>query len=79
MPEQPIDERVAQLERIVATQSEMILKLVEMLNHLGSESAATSERVEAAHRATGEQFEKISSLLSGLAARLEGSLPPGAN
>ncbi len=79
MLEQPIEERVAQLERIVATQSEMILKLVEMLNHLGSESAATNERIETASQTTAKQFAAIGELLQRLAAQLEGGPPPGAN
>jgi hypothetical protein len=72
MPEQPIEERVAQLERIVATQSEMILKLVELMNHLGSESAATNERMETSNRAVAEQFEKLRAPLERLLSQLGG-------
>lgn len=71
MPELPLDERIAQLEKIVATQSEMILKLVEMMNHLGAESAATNERVEAARQASAEHFQKLAALLQKLVGNLD--------
>lgn len=54
-----LDERVARLEKIVATQSEMILKLVEMMNHLGTENASLSERIESNRAATTQQLEKV--------------------
>lgn len=79
MAELSTAERIAQLEKIVATQSEMILKLVEMMNHLGSESAATNERLAAASEATAKQFAMISNLLERLAAPPAADRPPNAN
>lgn len=72
MTDETTTERIAQLEKIVATQSEMILKLVEMMNHLGQETTATNERVDAANAVTSQQFEKISLLLQRLIVPLEG-------
>ncbi|WP_254507103.1 hypothetical protein [Anatilimnocola floriformis] len=67
-----LDDRVAQLEKIVATQSEMILKLVEMVNHLGTESAALGERLERVQVATGAQLEKVAGMLQRLAGEFGG-------
>jgi hypothetical protein len=50
----------------VATQSEMILKLVEMMNHLGQESAATNERLDAVKAATSQQFQDLAAMLQKL-------------
>lgn len=61
-----LDERVAQLEKIVATQSEMILKLVEMMNHLGAEDAALGERIESSRAATTQQLEKVAAIAQRL-------------
>ena len=79
MNETTLDGRVAQLETIVATQSEMILKLVEMMNHLGQESAAMNERLEKANALTAEQFARLGDLFQRLVGQLDGNPPPGAN
>ena len=63
-----MDERVTQLEKIVATQSDMILKLVEMMNNLGAESSANNERLNAVKIATSEQFDNLSDMLQRLVA-----------
>jgi uncharacterized coiled-coil protein SlyX len=61
-----LEERVTQLEKIVATQSEMILKLVEMMNHLGAENAALSERIESSRATTTQQLEKVAAIAQRL-------------
>jgi regulator of replication initiation timing len=73
--EQPLETRIGQLEKIVATQSEMILKLVEMMNHLGTENASLSERIEASRAATAQQLEKVAELTQ----RLVGQFSPADN
>lgn len=75
MTTQSIDERVTQLEKVVATQSEMILKLVEMMNHLGNESTATNERLNAVKIATSQQFDDLGTLLQRLVGGFN-QLPP---
>jgi uncharacterized coiled-coil protein SlyX len=77
--EQPLEARVAQLENIVATQSEMILKLVEMMNHLGQQSLETSNRLEAIRVTTGEQYQDLGNMLQKLAASFDRRPPAGAN
>ena len=69
---QPLEERVAQLEKIVATQSEMILKLVEMMNHLGAESTAFNERLENVRATTAAQLENVGAMLHRLAGEFGG-------
>jgi uncharacterized coiled-coil protein SlyX len=79
VPEPSTEERLAQLEQIVATQSDMILKLVEMMNHLGSESAATNERLDAVKIATVQQFQDLSAMLQKIVAGFDRGPPPGVN
>ncbi len=64
-----LDERVARLEKIVATQSEMILKLVEMMNHLGTENASLTERFESSRATTTQQLEKVAAIAQRLAGQ----------
>lgn len=66
------EERLAQLEKIVATQSDMLLKLVEMMNHLGTENATLSERIDKSRAETTQQLEKIATLVQGLALQFGG-------
>lgn len=72
-----LDERVAQLEKIVATQSEMILKLVEMMNHLGTENASLGERIDGNRAATTQQLEKIAALVQRLVGQFGGDAANG--
>jgi|GEM_PF-4269652 len=69
---QSLEERITQLEKIVATQSEMILKLVEMMNHLGAEDAALGERIEAGRTATANQLEKVAAAVQRLVGQFGG-------
>lgn len=64
-----IDERVSQLEKIVATQSEMILKLVEMMNHLGEQSTALQNKVETLSSAQAEQLDRLAAALQRIAGQ----------
>lgn len=74
-----LDERVAQLEKIVATQSEMILKLVEMMNHLGTEQASLGEQIEQSRAATKEQLEKVAALTQRLVGQFTPEVNPESN
>lgn len=74
-----LEERVTQLEKIVATQSEMILKLVEMMNHLGSENASLSERIEASRAVTTTQLEKVAELTQRLVGQFSAAGKPESN
>jgi hypothetical protein len=64
-----IDERVSQLEKIVATQSEMILKLVEMMNHLGDQTTTLQQKVETLGTAQAEQLDRLAAALQRLAGQ----------
>lgn len=79
MTEKTLEARVAQLEQVVATQSDMILKLVEMMNHLGAESATTNERLQAVNSATAQQFQDIGAMLQRLVSGFDRPPPSGMN
>lgn len=68
-----IDERVTQLEKIVATQSEMILKLVEMMNHLGDQATTIQQKVETLSTAQAEQLDRLAAALQRLAGQFGGN------
>lgn len=79
MSDKSLDERITTLEQVVATQSNMLLKLVEMLDHLGQESAATSQRLQEVSDASAKRLEKIGSMFQSLVTQIGGDQNPGSN
>ncbi|WP_425614098.1 hypothetical protein NA78x_003953 [Anatilimnocola sp. NA78] len=79
MSEKTMEERIATLEQVVATQSNMLLKLVEMLDHLGQESTATNQRLQELSDASAKRLEKIGTMFQSLVTQIGGEPNPESN
>ncbi|WP_145090215.1 hypothetical protein [Anatilimnocola aggregata] len=79
MTERTMEERVATLEQVVATQSDMLIKLVEMMNHLGQETAGLSERLQAVSDSNAQRLEKIGNMFQSLVSQMGGKPDASSN